>query len=503
MNNAGKSNSLQGKPRLLEIGSTRNGLREKASQFFLLLRTRSIHDRMEAFSQKSQHFLDEIKSLGFTRTMDELERGKLRVFNQLNFFQFITGVVVPLIIFLGNPKFPVTSLVIASLPAWVNLFVLILNFYFRYEAGMITYFILYPLVTSFVYMNGMNLGVELYFFLNGILAVFFLPMIQQMLFSVGLSMVSYFVLVVINREYSYQVHTSNFFLFIFNQGTAIVFIFYALFLIKKETSLYQYGILAANKELQEKNKKIEKQKAEIEQKAAELSELNLLKNKLFSVISHDMKTPMYALRNLFRSMQKLDMSGKEIKSIIPDVVSDLNYTTGLMENLLHWVKSQMQSSSISLSELDMIDITDEAIHVHQLQATTKKIVIKREMEESFKVFADKDMVTLVLRNLLSNAIKFTPEKGAIIIRLKNESPNCRVSIIDNGIGMDHEVLTRIQENTYYSTNGTAKESGTGLGLMLSRDFLLKNGGELLIESEPGKGSVFSFTLPLAENFQTA
>jgi len=322
-------------------------------------------------------------------------------------------------------------------------------------------------------------------------------MISQMLFSVGLSMVSYFVLVVINKEYNYQLHTSNFFLYLFNQITAIVFIFYALFLIKKESNLYQFGILATNKALQETNDKIEKQKAEIEQKAVELSELNLLKNKLFSVISHDMKTPMYALRNLFRSMQQLDMSGKEIKSIIPDVVSDLNYTTGLMENLLHWVKNQMNSASFSPSELSMVEIAEEAILVHQLQATTKKISITRELNEPSNVFADKDMVTLVLRNLISNAIKFTPEKGTIIVRLNNESPFCRVSIIDNGIGMDTEALTRIQENNYYSTNGTAKESGTGLGLMLSRDFLSKNGGDLLIESEPGKGSVFSFTLPLA------
>ena len=81
--------------------------------------------------------------------------------------------------------------------------------------------------------------------------------------------------------------------------------------------------------------------------------------------------------------------------------------------------------------------------------------------------------------------------------MKKESSFCRISVIDNGIGMDQETLRKIQENTYYSTNGTAQESGTGLGLMLSRDFLSKNGGELLIESEPGKGSVFSFTLPLA------
>jgi signal transduction histidine kinase len=83
--------------------------------------------------------------------------------------------------------------------------------------------------------------------------------------------------------------------------------------------------------------------------------------------------------------------------------------------------------------------------------------------------------------------------------LKAESNFCRVSVIDNGIGMDRDALARIQDNSYYSTNGTAKESGTGLGLMLCRDFLSKNGGSLLIESEPGKGSSFSFTLPIVES----
>jgi Signal transduction histidine kinase len=427
--------------------------------------------------------------------MDELEKGKLSVFNQLNFFQFITGIVVPLLCFFGNNKFPVAAFFVASLPAWVSLIVLYLNFYYRYEAGMITYFILYPLVTSIVYMSGMNLGVELYFILNGILAVFFLPLISQLLFSVGLSMVSYFVLVVVNKEYNYQLHMTNFFLYLFNQVTAIVFIFYTLFLIKKESNLYQFGILATNKALVEKNEKIEKQKAEIEQKAKELDELNSLKNKLFSVISHDMKTPMYALRNLFRSMQQMDMSGKEIKAIIPDVVNDLNYTTGLMENLLHWVKNQMHSARVFPDELDLGEVTDEAIHIHQLQAATKKITVIPQVEGSARVVADRDMITLVFRNLLSNAIKYTPERGSIIIRLIHEPPCCRVCVIDTGIGMDQDTLARIRENSYYSTDGTASESGTGLGLMLCRDFLAKNGGKLLIESEPGKGSVFSFTLP--------
>ncbi len=255
-----KPNSIRGKPRILNIGRHFIGWKVKMPKGFDHGNHWSFQERIEALSQKSQHFLEEIKSLGFTRTMDKLDRGKLSVFNQLNFFQFITGIIVPLICFFGNGKFPIAAFFIASLPAWVNLVVLYLNFYYRYEAGMITYFILYPLVICIVYMSGMNLGVELYFILNGILAVFFLPYISQMLFSVGFSMVSYFVLVIINKDYNFQLHTFNFFLFLFNQVTAIIFIFYALFLIKKENNLYQFGILATNRDLQEKMKKLKSRK---------------------------------------------------------------------------------------------------------------------------------------------------------------------------------------------------------------------------------------------------
>jgi signal transduction histidine kinase len=493
---SGISNTSQEKLKLFPIGRPVAWVKKKWPGFSLQVRNSSLPSKMEAFSQKSHHFLEEIKSLGFTKTMDELEKGKLSVFNQLNFFQFLTGIIVPMICFFGNNKFPLSFFFMASLPAWVSLLVLYLNFYYRYEAGMITYFILYPLVTSVVYMSGMNLGVELYFILNGILAVFFLPMISQLLFSVGLSMISYFVLVVLNNHYNYQLHSANLFLYLFNQITAILFIFYALFLIKKESNLYQFGILATNKALQETNEKIERQKTEIEEKAIELGELNSLKNKLFSVISHDMKTPMYALRNLFGSMQQSGMSGEEIKAIIPDVVTDLNYTTGLMENLLHWVKSQMNSASVCPQPIDMGAITDEVVNVQQLQASSKQIAITFEIPEQIIAFADKDMVTLVLRNLLSNAIKFTPVKGKISIRLKSDGPFCRVSVVDNGIGMNAESIARIHQNNYYSTFGTAKESGTGLGLMLCKEFLARNGGSLMIESKPGKGSTFSFTLPV-------
>jgi signal transduction histidine kinase len=205
---------------------------------------------------------------------------------------------------------------------------------------------------------------------------------------------------------------------------------------------------------------------------------------------------MYALRNIFGNIQQSNMSGDEIKSIIPDVVSDLNYTTGLMENLLHWVKSQMSAESTVPQCLDMHAIAEEVINVQQLQASSKNIAIHCAIPKKSTAYADRDMVKLVLRNLVSNAIKFTPADGKITLQLKPEGSFCRVFVKDNGIGMDEETIERISQNNYYSTNGTASESGTGLGLMLCKDFLSRNHGSLAIESKPGKGSTFSFLLPL-------
>src|SRR5262249_38296832 len=154
-------------------------------------------------------------------------------------------------------------------------------------------------------------------------------------------------------------------------------------------------------------------KTEIEEKAKELSELNSLKNKLFSVIAHDLKSPMYALRNLFAQIQQQDLPVKEIKLMVPDVVNDLNYTTGLMDNLLQWAKSQMQSGSAKLQTIDISALTEEVVNLLLLQATSKEVVIRNTLKSKYEVVADKDMIQLVLRNLLSNAIKFTPEGGSV------------------------------------------------------------------------------------------
>jgi signal transduction histidine kinase len=207
---------------------------------------------------------------------------------------------------------------------------------------------------------------------------------------------------------------------------------------------------------------------------------------------------MYALRNLFKNMHQKNTPATEIKKVVPDVLMDLNYTIGLMENLLQWSKTQMQSSAAKPEELDLSKMINEVLHLLRLQAEAKQIYIENKNCSQVYVYADKDMVNLVLRNLLSNAIKFTPNQGYIEVGVNEVASFVEIYVQDSGVGISKEAIQKINESNFYTTKGTSSESGTGLGLMLCKEFLQKNGGQMHIESEPGKGSTFSFTLPRVE-----
>ncbi|MEP6747307.1 MAG: ATP-binding protein [Bacteroidota bacterium] len=429
-----------------------------------------------------------IKLIGASQSMDDYEKRKLSIFNQLNFFQLLSGIIIPVAGLFHNKNFSQWSWLVACMPALISVIVLILNAGQKHEAGIIFYFISYPVATSMVYMSGIHMGTELFFILYGILSVFFLQEITTMLFSVSFNMISYFMLAVVWSDHRFQLESANMFLYLFNQFTGIAFIFFGLFLIKKENIGYQSSILAKNKEIAENA-------VLLEQQTLELTELNSVKNKLFSVIAHDLRTPMYSLRNLFRSIQEQDIPPRKIRAIMPDVINNLNYTTGLMENLLQWAKSQMHSQGVNIQALDITRIVSDTIVLLQLPAVAKQQVIQSDTSNPCTVMGDKDMIELVLRNLLSNAIKFTPPSRIIEVGYRNTVNAIEIFVNDTGRGMDAETIRKIDSNNYFSTNGTAQEPGTGLGLMLCKEFLLKNNSRLLIDSEPGKGSTFSFLLP--------
>jgi len=457
------------------------------------------------FWNKNLQVLERIKTIGFLNTMDDYEKRKLGIFNQLNFLQLLTGLIIPMFGYLRNNSLSFSIWLTACLPAVTSVLILYLNHIRKFEAALLSYFILYPFLTCIVYMNGINNGVELSFIFYGILSVFFLKDMGYMLFSVAWSMINFFILAVVLKHFRYHLGVLDSPMYMFNQLLAIAFIFYGLYLIKKENASYQLRILDKNRSLHKVNLEIQQRNIEIAEKAtllktqaAELSELNSLKSKLFSVIAHDLKAPMYALRNLFNDTQKYDVPGDDLKKMLPEVVKDLNYTVGLMDNLLQWAKSQMQAEAVKTGTIDVTKLIKEVTQLLRLQAEAKKIYIEPRITTPVFVSADKDMINLVLRNLLSNAIKFTPEKGRISVGTNEMSSFVEIYVQDSGTGLSSEALEKINENDFYTTKGTASESGTGLGLMLCKEFLSRNGGQMHIESKVGEGSIFSLTLPKPE-----
>ena len=296
----------------------------------------------------------------------------------------------------------------------------------------------------------------------------------------------------------------NFLYYVINQVVSLVLIFVGLFLIKIENTDYQKEMLYANWELKNTNEEILSQRLELalraeklEEQTAQLVELNSVKNRLFSVVSHDLKTPIYGLRNLFKAMHENNISGEDMKTYVPEILKDLNYTTGLMENLLQWAKSQMQGHQVDPQLVDVTELIDDVKKAVRVMADHKSIDIHINAEKPVYIYADREMINLVLRNLLSNAIKFTPEKGQVWVHAHANGENVSVDVRDSGKGISKENMKKLFSNRYFTTRGTANESGTGLGLMLCKEFLHQNGGDILVESEEGKGSKFSFTLPKA------
>jgi two-component system, sensor histidine kinase and response regulator len=461
---------------------------------------------MQQLLQKVSHYLSAIKKIGYQSSMNDYEKRRLGIFNTMNFLGMITGIIIPIAAMSGSGHLPPIAMIVACAPFFISAVVLICNYYHKHQFAIVWYFILYPAITSLVYAGGIEVGIELLFILYGVLAVFFLQNIRVILITVTFSILCYLFTYTLHGKYNFIMRDMNLAFYLCNQFLSIFFIFLGLILIKKENSAYQLQLTNTNNKLVFLNTELKKKRIELtennyllEEQTEQLRELNTLKNRMFSIISHDLKNPIYSLRNLFRNVEQYDLPGDEIKVLVPDIINDLNYTTSLMDNLLQWAKSQMEGSNINPQKVDVAKMITETQNLLRLQAESKAIFLNSKAEPDTFIYADKDMITLVLRNLLSNAIKFTPKDGEIQVGACIKDNMVEVYVKDSGIGISKENMEKIFGNNYFSTNGTANESGTGLGLMLCKEFLTKNGGDIYVESEEGKGSKFIFNIPTSTN----
>ena len=436
------------------------------------------------------NFFYRIRSIGVTPEMDGFAIRRLGIFNLINFFGFTTGLVLPVLAALNDGYLPPIAWMVACSPAVISLGVLLAHALYKHQFALIWYFLLYPLVTSLVYVNSIDAGIELFFIFYGVLGVFFLQRIPYLIASIGFSMVCFIGVYLGGNDFRFVMAEINYPFFVLNHVIALLFIFGGLFLIKQENIAYQNELLNTNTFLSQYAQEIESQKEE-------LAALNQIKTKMFSIISHDVRLPLYSLRNIFQSMRDYDMPGDQVKELVPEIAKDLSHTTELMENLLQWAKSQMAGESIQPQRVDLTATIDNVLQLIHTQASNKNITLEFDQLDSVWVEADPSMLETVVRNLCSNAIKFTPADGKITLQLEESDQLVWVHVNDTGVGMDDATQAKILGEGYYTTKGTSNESGTGLGLLICRDFVRKNGGDLTVHSELGVGTTFSFTIPLS------
>ena len=228
-----------------------------------------------------------------------------------------------------------------------------------------------------------------------------------------------------------------------------------------------------------------------------LKELNATKDKLFSIIGHDLKGPLNSLTSfsslLLNHADKL--SKEEIKMLSTDLDKSLKNLMALLENLLEWSRSQTGSIDFKAVRFDVHEVIQENVDLLKGLADNKKIKIIANLTGEVWVHAHRYSINTVVRNLLSNAIKFTPEGGTITVSSAIDKLTA-IAVQDTGVGMAPSTIQKLFElGSKTSTLGTAKEKGTGLGLILCKDFVEKNGGTINVESTEGVGSRFYFTIP--------
>ncbi len=230
----------------------------------------------------------------------------------------------------------------------------------------------------------------------------------------------------------------------------------------------------------------------------ELTELNAMKDKTFTIIAHDLKGPLGSAMN-FAETLKNRINHNDIELIRKSLAAmhfTLENSYKLLENLLEWSVFQIGQTKFTPRSLNLNKIVNDNIRLISQPAKEKKIEITNSVHEDTMVRADKNMLNSIIRNLLTNALKFTPNEGHIFINSEKQINDIEISINDTGVGIAPETLELIKKTTnIHSTYGTAHEKGTGLGLLLCKEFIQKHNSELKIESRVGIGSKFSFSLP--------
>ncbi len=257
----------------------------------------------------------------------------------------------------------------------------------------------------------------------------------------------------------------------------------------------------ANTTLEKLNHKILFQNKELEKLNKKLNSVNLEKDKFFSIIAHELRNPLWWFRNLAEMLSKdfNMMSREKMQKAIQSLDESAKQAFHLIDNLLQWSRSQLQRIQVNQEPHDLQSLVKQNIALNESVAAYKQIELVMDIDKDIVVDVDKDLINTVLRNLISNALKYTPEGGKILVSANPGPCFVEISVSDSGIGISPENQKKLfREDKQFTTLGISQEKGSGIGLILCKEFVECNKGKIWVESSPGKGTAFKFLLILSE-----
>ncbi len=416
--------------------------------------------------------------LGVHDDLEEYQKRRVRVLNIMNgAVVVIAAGFTTMQIALYDDLSP-AFLVVDSLNLPVALLGLYLNRQRRYTLAKLVSIIVNILIIIALKFFFHDSGVELIGLL-GLIGAVFLFEEKWLIFSVSLFCIaSYMVL-----DTGYALFSGNLVsLSLLHQLATLCLVFLFLYSARWEMAKYHQSLVSQKQWIVAQNQK--------------LNELNDLKTRLFSIVSHDLRSPMVAFELYLKEIQKNDLSPEELRSSFPHILNDVEGINILITNLLQWSQNQLTEQEVKCERLDVARLIENNCRLFERQALSKNIKLQSCTDRSYlHAFGDKDITDTILRNLVSNAIKFSHAGKEVTISATLLQEEISIAVTDKGTGMSSVQVNDIINSKGSSTYGTACEKGSGLGLLLSQQLLRKQGGVLSINSQPDQGTTISFKLP--------
>lgn len=265
----------------------------------------------------------------------------------------------------------------------------------------------------------------------------------------------------------------------------IILLTYFVIMYIRENYKYEQVLVA------EKTKAIEMQNLKLETANAE-------KDKLFSIVTHDLRSPLSTIQSYLEHINEDDLTNDERTYVSKQLLEMTRDTSRMLTNLLSWSKTQLGGATTSLIKLEVNQALINGLDIKKKVANKKGVQLDIKSDENLFITADPNMFELVIRNLVGNAIKFTNVGGLVMVKAIKKGLDCLITIEDNGLGMDEVVQSSLFKLNAVSTYGTNNERGIGLGLLLCKEFIDLQGGEIWFESQAGKGSIFYLSFKTAD-----